>query len=88
LTALEREVLSRVGDDYEAAHTIASDIVRDLGHSVSEAEVNQALLALARAGAVQAYLYDPTAGRYRTVSAAEAEASKEAWFMTTKAAKG
>ena len=80
-TALQREVLSRVAEDYESAHTITTDIARDLGRAVSEAEVTQALLELARIGAVQAYVYDTSAQRYRTVSPAEAEAAKEAWFM-------
>jgi hypothetical protein len=87
-SAFEREVLSRVAEDYEAAHTITSDIARDLGRAVSEAEVRQALLALARSGAVQAYVYDASAQRYRTVSPADAEAAKEAWFMAVKDAKG
>ena len=86
-SALQNEVLDRVADDYEAAHTIASDIARDLGKAVSETEVKQALLALAHSGAVQAYVYDASAQRYRTVSPAEAEAAKEAWFMAVKAPK-
>jgi hypothetical protein len=80
-TALQREVLSRVAEDYEAAHTITADIARDLGRSVSEAEVTVALLELARAGSVQAYVYDKSTQRYRKVSPGEAEAAKEAWFM-------
>jgi hypothetical protein len=87
-TALQREVLDRVADDYEAAHTITTDIARDLGRPISESEVTQALLALARAGAVQAYLYDANAHRYRTVSPAEAEAAKEPWFMAVNRGKG
>jgi hypothetical protein len=87
-TALQREVLSRVADDYEAAHTITSDIARDLGRSISESEVMQALVALARAGAVQAYVYDVSAQRYRTISPAEAEAAKEPWFMAVNRSKG
>ena len=86
-TALQREVLSRVAEDYESAGTITSDIVRDLGRSISEAEVTQALLELARAGTVQAYVYDSGAQRYRSVSPAEAEAAKEAWFMAMKPRK-
>ena len=67
-TALHREVLSRVAEDYEAAHTITADIARELGHAVSEAEVTAALLELARAGSVQAYLYESSAQRYCKVS--------------------
>jgi len=51
-SAIQHEVLNRVAEDYEAAHTITADIARDLGKAVSEAEVKQALLALARAGDV------------------------------------
>jgi hypothetical protein len=83
-SALELEVLSRVAEDYEAAHTITGDIARDLKRSISEAEVRQALLALARGGLVQAYLYDASAQRYRTISPTEAEAAKEPWFMSIK----
>jgi len=83
-STFEREVLDRVADDYEAAHTIAADIARDLKRAVSEAEVRQALLALARDGQVQAYVYDTGAQRYRTVSPVEAEAAKEPWFMSIK----
>jgi len=83
-SAFECEVLSRVAEDYEAAHTITADIVRDLKRAVSEAEVRQALLALARGGLVQSYLYDTCAQRYRMVSPAEAEAAKEPWFMSVK----
>jgi hypothetical protein len=88
LTALQHEVLSRVAEDYEAAHTITSDIARDLGTPVSEADVRQALLALAHSGAVQAYVYDGGVQQYRTVSPVEAEAAEEAWFMAVKGTKG
>jgi hypothetical protein len=85
--ALQREVLSRVAEDYEAARTITSDIARDLGRSVSEVEVTQALLELARAGSVQAYVYDTSTQRYRAVSPAEAEVAKEAWFKAINRGK-
>jgi hypothetical protein len=88
LTALQREVLSRVAGDYEAAHTITSDIARDLGRAVSEVEVRQMLLALAYSGAIRAHVYDAGAQRYRTVGPDEAAAAKEPWFMAVKDAKG
>ena len=80
-TELHREVLSRVAEDYEAAHTITADIARDFRRPVSEAEVRVALLELARAGSVQAYVYETSTQQYREVSPAEAEAAKVAWFM-------
>src|SRR4249920_2324361 len=82
LTQLETEVLSRVAEDYEAAQTIAPDIARDWKHPVLEAEVLGALLNLARAGLVQAYVYESSEGRYRPISAEEAEGTKEPWFMS------
>ena len=87
-SAFELEVLSRVAEDYEAAHTIAADMARDLKRTVSEAEVRQALLTLARGGLVQAYFYDDGAQRYRTISPAEAEAAQQPWFMSIKDSSG
>ena len=84
-SALETEVLSRVAEDYEAAHTIAGDIARDLKQPVSEAEVLTALLNLARGGLVQAYVYEARNQRYRSVSAGEAAAAKDPWFMAKRA---
>jgi hypothetical protein len=83
-SAFEREVLGRVAEDYEAAHTITADIARDLKRPVSEAEVRQALLSLASSGLVQAYMYDQAAQRYRTISPAQAQTEKEPWFMSIK----
>ena len=84
-SALEAEVLSRIAEDYEAPHTIAGDIARDLKHPVSEAEVLVALLSLARGGSAQAYVYDAKGQRYRPISAAEAQAEKDPWFMAKRA---
>ncbi len=84
-SAFELEVLGRVADDYETPHTIAGDIARDLKRAVSEAEVRDALLALARGGLVQAYIYDATGEQYRTVTPAEAQSAKDPWFMSNSA---
>jgi len=84
-TALETEVLSRVAEDYEAPHTIAGDIARDLERSISEAEVLTALLSLARSGLVQAYVYEPSSQRYRAISASEASAAQDPWFKAKRA---
>ena len=80
-SAFELEVLGWVAEDYEAPHTIAGDIARELGRSVSEAEVRTALLGLARQGLVQAYVFEAGENRYRPVSFTEAQAAAEAWFM-------
>ena len=42
-----------------------------------------ALLALARTGMVQAYLYEPQTQRYVPISPSEAATAAEAWFMST-----
>jgi len=86
--ALETEVLSRIAEDYEAAHTIAGDIARDLKRPVSEAEVLKALLSLAHGGLAQAFVYEANGQRYRPIDAAEAARVKEPWFMVTKSRGG
>lgn len=82
LTPLETEVLSRVAEDYEAAHTIGPDIARDWKQPIAEAEVLAALLNLARASLVQAYVYETNERRYRPISAEQAEGTKKPWFKS------
>jgi hypothetical protein len=84
-SALETEVLGRVAEDYEAPHTIAGDIARDLKRPVSEADVLAALLSLARGGLVQAYVYESKNQRYRAISASEAADAQDPWFMAKRA---
>jgi len=84
-SAFELQVLGWIADDFEAPHTITSDIARDLKRSVSEAEVRAALLALAQSGLVQAYLYEPAGRRYKPIPYREAEAAEDVWFMATEA---
>ncbi|MFO1303888.1 MAG: hypothetical protein U1F54_09165 [Burkholderiales bacterium] len=76
----ELTVLGAVANDYEAVHTIRSDLERDLGRPVSENELGAALIRLATAGLVDALVYDPNARRYRRVDLAEHSAS-ELWFF-------
>jgi hypothetical protein len=82
--AFELEVLGWVAEDYEAPHTIAGDIAREIGRPVSEAEVRCALLDLTERGLVQAYAFEPGSGRYRSVTSAEARTIPEPWFMATQ----
>jgi hypothetical protein len=84
LDALHARVLSRVVDDYQAAHTIAGDIARDLERPISDEEIRAALLALARDGLIQAYVYERKGRRYRPISANEAAALKDPWFMARR----
>ena len=87
-SAFEKEVLGFVCDDYEAPHTIAIDIARELGRPITEAEVRVALLALAAKGQVQAYVLDKASNRYVPISSSAASHESDAWFMATVAAGG
>ncbi len=81
LGAFEREVLGWVCDDYEAVDTIRDDIARELGRSVSYAEVTSALLVLARAGFVDAYVYDSSSSTYRRADVNQSPV-EDLWFLT------
>jgi hypothetical protein len=69
------------GNDYEAPHTIASDLERELGRPVTQPEVRAALLSLASKGLIQAYVFDSTISDYVPISSAAANHEKGAWFM-------
>ncbi|MGH7604122.1 MAG: hypothetical protein ACRENK_09020 [Gemmatimonadaceae bacterium] len=86
-STFELEVLEYVADDYEAPHTIAGDISNALKLTIAEADVRLALLALAHNGLVQAYTYDAERERYSPISASEAQASQDPWFMATPAGR-
>ena len=86
-STFELEVLGFVAADYEAPHTIAGDIARELQRPTTEAEVLAALLALARTGMVQSYVYDSGGSRYRPITPQKAASAKEPWFMATAAGK-
>ena len=83
LSAIEDEVLGRCASDYEAPHTIAGDIARDLARRVSEDEVRTAFLSLAAMGLVQAYRFEMPSNRYVSISGAEASREQEPWFLIT-----
>ena len=81
--AFEMEVLGWVTEDYEAPHTIADDIARELNRATSESEVRAALVALAQSGMVQAYVYESQSHGYKPISASEAATTEAPWFMAT-----
>jgi len=83
-SAFELEVLEWVAQDYEAPHTIAGDIARELGRAVPDDEVRAALLELASRGLVQAFVFESGENRYRPVAAAEAQAAADVWFMAAE----
>jgi hypothetical protein len=83
VTAMEDEVLGRCADDYEAPHTITSDIARDLERPITEAEVRAAFVSLAAKGLVQAYVYEASNSRYVEISSIAAAGEATAWFFIT-----
>ena len=83
LSAIEDEVLGRCASDYEAPHTIAGDITRDIGRQVSEDEVRAAFLSLASMGLVQSYVFEPSRGDYVPMSPSDASLQHEVWFLIT-----
>ncbi len=83
LSAIEDEVLGRCADDYEAPHTIAGDLTRKLGRTVSETEVRAAFLSLTERGLVQAYRCDKLTSGYVAISNADAARDEATWFFIT-----
>jgi hypothetical protein len=82
VSAFESEVLDRCGNDYEAPHTIANDLARDLKRPVTESEVRAAFLSLASGGLVQAYVFEGSTNRYVPISSAAAVHESGAWFIS------
>lgn len=83
-SAFNDEVLERVADDFEAPHTIAADLARDLGREVKECEVLQALLALATSGQVQAFVYETATQDFVPVDVSEVVSRETLWFKVKK----
>ena len=81
LSAIEDETLGRCADDYEAPHTIAGDITRDLGRPVSELEVRAAFFSLAEKGLVQAYRFDTSSNHWVAISPIDASREEAAWYF-------
>jgi hypothetical protein len=82
--AFENDVLEMCGNDYEAPHTIAGDLARELGRPVTESEVRAAMLALASRGQLQAYVFEGSSNRYVPISSTTAIDRKDAWFMAPR----
>jgi hypothetical protein len=78
----ELEVLGRVADDYEANHTIRSDLERDLARPVSANEVGAALVRLATGGLVEPLIYDQVHRKYQRVDL-NSYSAEELWFFIT-----
>ena len=86
LSAIEEEVLWACGDDYEAPHTIAAHVAREMERPVSESEVRAAFLSLAESGHVQPFLFDERLKEWKPVPPEVAKRDPSVWFMAT--AKG
>ena len=83
ISGFQLDVLSRVTDDFEAPHTIAGDLERDLGRPVSDAEVLAVLVELTAAGLTCAYQYSHTDQRYVRIEAAQVGLVPDPWFRST-----
>lgn len=83
LSPFQLEVLNWVLMDYEAPHTIAKDISREIGRPVSEVETLNALVALAEAGLVQAFVYEDVSQRYEAIELGRFQSAEEVWFAAT-----
>ena len=76
-SAFEFEVLQFVSNDYEASHTIAVDLSRELGRLVTEDEIDKALQNLTRRGLVHAYVYESEKCDYIRVELDGSTSSKQ-----------
>ena len=83
LSLLAREALDRIADDYEASHTITTEIAAALDRKISELEVREALLSLADQGLAQAFVYDQGVQQFAAVAPAAALPKQELWFRCT-----
>jgi len=81
LCELDQYVLGSASDDFEAPHTIATDLSRDLGRVITEQEVMTSFVRLAQAGLVQAFRYDVEINRFVPVPAGAIALIAEPWFM-------
>jgi len=85
LDPLEAEVLGWLLDDVEAPQTLAGDISREFGSSVSEASISSALARLVEMGFAQAFEFDQATNSFQPIAARNPPLT--AWFMATKAGR-
>jgi hypothetical protein len=77
-------VLDASYNDYEAPHTIASDLSNILGRPVPEQEVRSAFGRLVHLGLVQAFHFDAATQQYRSVQSALLPSVQEPWFLAVR----
>ena len=81
MDAFDLDVFGRVGDDYEAIHTIRGDLERDLARPISVDEVGAALLRLVSLGFIDAFKFDAERNAFCRVKAT-VHPTEELWFLT------
>lgn len=79
--AFELEVLGWLLNDYESPSSISADLARELGRRVTEAEVSDALAALASRGLAQAFRF--VRGAWVEVEPDQARDCDDLWFLAT-----
>jgi hypothetical protein len=85
LDPLEAEVLGWLLDGVEAPQTLAGDISREFGSSVSEASISSALSRLVEMGFAQAFEFDQATNSFRSIASKNPPLT--AWFMATEAGR-
>ena len=76
-------VLEWVSHDYEAPHTIAGNVSLELGRSVTQTEIFEALLALASEGLVQPYVFNKESSEYQKIDFSKLSKQTDPWFLAT-----
>jgi hypothetical protein len=84
LNKFDQLVLDASYNDYEAPHTIASDLSAILGRTVEEQEVHSAFSRLTQLGLVQAFQFDATTQQYWSVQLASLAGIQELWFLAVR----
>ena len=83
LTNFDREVLGFLLDDYESSQSIAGDLSRELGRTVSEGEAYDALVRLVKEGYARGYRFESDSRAWREVDRLPAGFDDQTWFLAT-----
>jgi hypothetical protein len=81
LSNLDQQVLRWASDDFEAPHTIASNVSSDLGCVVDEQEILSSFVRLSHLRLVQPFQYDPEAQQFFPVQLGALSKTADPWFL-------
>jgi len=77
----EIEVLGYVENDYENVSSIHGDVQRDLGRSISEAELFSALCKLVSCDLADAFAFDASSNGFLKVTVTSSAQADDLWFL-------